>query len=86
MQSSNTFVDQGVSEKMGVGSEPVKLKLTTMTGKYSIVQSERVSGFRVRGFNSKSFVNLPPAYTRNFIPLERSHTPTPETVKRWRTK
>ena len=83
-QSSNTFVDQGVIEKMGAGTEPVKLKLTTMMGKDSIVQSERVSGLRIRGFSSKTFVNLPPAYTRDFIPLEHSHIPTPETAKRWR--
>lgn len=83
-QSSNTFVDQGVREKMGAGLEPVNLKLTTMMGKDSIVQSERVSGLRVRGFSSQSFVNLPPAYTRDFIPLERSHISTPETTKKWK--
>ena len=83
-QSSNTFVDQDVCGKLGVGSEPVKLKLTTMMGKDSIVQSKRVSGLRVRGFSSQSFVNLSPAYTRDFIPLERSHIPTPETAKRWK--
>lgn len=83
-QSSNTFVDQGRSEKMGVISEPVKLKLTTIMGRDSIVQSERVSWLRIRGFASESFVNLPPTYTRDFIPLELSHIPTPETAKRWR--
>ncbi|KAL6479864.1 hypothetical protein MHYP_G00108970 [Metynnis hypsauchen] len=83
-QSSNTFVDREVCEKMGAGLEPVKLKLTTMMGKDSIVQSERVSGLRVRGFSSQSFINLPLAYTRDFIPLERSHIPTHETAKRWK--
>ncbi|XP_067380798.1 uncharacterized protein [Channa argus] len=83
-QSSNTFVDQEVCENIGACSEPVKLKLTTMMGKDSIVQSERVSGLRVKGFSSQSFINLPPAYTRDFIPLERSHIPTPETAKRWK--
>ena len=39
-QSSNTFVDQEVCQKMGAGLEPVKLKLTTMMGKDSIVQSD----------------------------------------------
>ncbi|KAI3359202.1 hypothetical protein L3Q82_002719 [Scortum barcoo] len=83
-QSSSTFVDQEVCEKMGAGLEPVKLKLTTMMGKDSIVQSERVSSLRVRGFSSQSFINLPPAYTRDFIPLERSHIPTTETARRWK--
>lgn len=45
-QSSNTSVDQGECEKMGAGLEPVKLKFTTMMGKDSIVQSERVSGHK----------------------------------------
>ncbi|KAG7496410.1 hypothetical protein JOB18_018512 [Solea senegalensis] len=83
-QSSSTFVDKEVCEKMGVDLEPVKLKLTTIMGKDSIVQSEKVSGLRVRGFTSRSFINLPPAFTRDFIPLERSHIPTPATAKRWK--
>ncbi len=82
-QSSNTFVDQEVCERIGAISEPVKLKLTTMMGKDSVVQSERVSGLRVRGFSSRGLISLPPAYTRDFIPLERSHIPTPETARRW---
>lgn len=45
-QSSNTFVDQEVCEEMGASLEPVKLKLTTMMGKDSIIQSERVSGLK----------------------------------------
>ena len=39
---------------------------------------------RVRGFTSESFINLPPAYTRDFIPLERSHIPTSKTAKGWK--
>ena len=83
-QSSNTFVEKEVCERIGAVLEPVKLKLSTMMGKDSIVKSERVSGLRVRGFNSQSFINLPPAYTRDFIPLERSHIPTLDTAKRWK--
>lgn len=57
-QSIHTFEDQEVCEKIGSGLEPVKVKL---------------SGLRVRGFSSQSFINSPPAYTRDFIPLECSH-------------
>lgn len=64
--------------------EPVKLKLSTMMGKDSIVESQRVSGLKVRGFSSGSPICLPPVYTRDFIPFERSHIPTCETAKRWR--
>lgn len=75
--------NQEVCQKMGAISEPFKLKLTTMMGKDFIVQSERVSGLRVRGFTSHGLISLPPAYTRDSIPLERSHIPTPETARRW---
>lgn len=75
-QSSSTFVDQEVCENAGTHLEPVK--------KDSIVQSNRVSGLRIRGFFSQSFINLPPAYTRDFIPLERSHILTSETDKKWK--
>lgn len=81
--SSSTFIDQEVCEKMGEGLEPVKLKLPIMIGKDSIVQSERVSGL-FRGFASQSFINSPPAYTRDIIPLEHSHIPTSKTTKRWK--
>lgn len=83
-QSRNTFVDQEVCEKMGAVLEPVKLKLSTMMEKDSIVKSERVSGLRVKGFSSQSFIYLLPAYTRDFIPLECSHIPTPDTAKKWK--
>ncbi|XP_059922876.1 uncharacterized protein LOC132468987 [Gadus macrocephalus] len=82
-QSSNTFVDQEVCQMLGASSEPVKLKLNTMMGKDSIIQSARVSSLRVRGLSSKDWINLPPAYTTDFIPLERSHIPTPKTAERW---
>ena len=68
-----TIVDQEVCVKTGAELEPVKLRLTTIVGKYSIVQSERASVLRVRGYSSSSFINLPPAYTRDFIP---SNVPT----------
>lgn len=64
--------------------EPVKLKLSTMMGRDSIMKSQRVSGLRVRGFSSDCLINLPPAYAREFIPLERAHIPTCETANKWK--
>lgn len=60
-QSDTTFVDQGVSNALQAQSSPVRLKLTTMLGKDSVVQSERVSGLQVRAYESDSFIDLPPA-------------------------
>ena len=81
-QSSHTFVDQEVCERLQAVMEPVKLKLSTMLTRDSIVKSQRASGLRVRGFSSDSFIDLPPAYTRDFIPLERAHIPTCKTARK----
>ena len=54
-----------------------------MLGKDAVVPSERVSGLKVRGYNSSEMIELPPAYTKNCIPVNHSHIPTCETAKRW---
>ena len=82
-QSSKTFVDQELCEKLHVAGEPVKLKLSTMMGKNSTIESQRVSGLKVRGYSSEITINLPPAYSRDFIPLERAHIPTCQTANMW---
>ncbi|KAK7884095.1 hypothetical protein WMY93_027218 [Mugilogobius chulae] len=74
---------QEVCEKLQVASEPVQLKLATMVKRDSIVKSQRVQGLKIRGFYSDINIELPPAYTRDFIPLERAHIPTCQTARKW---
>ncbi|KAL7835661.1 hypothetical protein SRHO_G00280080 [Serrasalmus rhombeus] len=81
-QSSNTFVIEEVCDKLEVHTEPVKLKLLTMTDR-SIVNCLRASGLKVRGYSSKECIELPPAYTREDIPLEKTSIPTWKTAKGW---
>lgn len=83
-QSSHTFVDQEVCEKLQAEMEPVKLNLSTMMGKDSIVKRQRVSGLKIRGFSSDSSNYLPPTYTRDFISLKCAHIPMCETAKKWK--
>ncbi|XP_051939800.1 uncharacterized protein LOC127612976 [Hippocampus zosterae] len=83
-QSSHTFVDQELCAKLKVDMDPVKLKLSTMRGKDSVIKSERVCGLKVRGFSSNISIDLPPAYTRDFIPLDRTHIPTRKTATSWK--
>ncbi|KAL7859454.1 hypothetical protein SRHO_G00146010 [Serrasalmus rhombeus] len=82
-QSDTTFVDQGVSDILQAEKYPVKLKLTTMSGKGAIFQSERVSGLCVRGYSSAIHIDLPPAYTKDCIPVNHMHIPTCESAKKW---
>ena len=81
----HAFVDQEVCEKLQAAMEPVKLKLSTMMGKDSIVsKSQRVCDLKVRGLSSNISINLPLAYMRDFIPLDRTHIPTCQTVNKWK--
>lgn len=82
-QSDTVFIDQDISHELQTNVCPVKLKLTTMMGKNAVVSSERVSGLLVRGFNSATVIELPTAYTKNYIPANREHIPTCETAKLW---
>lgn len=82
-QSDTTFIDQEVSDGLDADKLPVKLKLTTMSGKDTVITSESVSGLRVRGYSSAIQVNLPVTYTKDGIPINRSHIPTCETAKQW---
>ena len=68
-QSSSTFIDQDICEKLQAHTEPVKLKLSTMTDKSSIVNCHRVVGLKVRGYKLQEYIELPPAYTQEYIPL-----------------
>ncbi|XP_041422759.1 uncharacterized protein LOC108719567 isoform X1 [Xenopus laevis] len=82
-QSDVTFIDQEICKKLQVATEPVKLKLTTMTGRDTLVNSQRVKGLRVRGLHSNCILDLPPAYTKDDIPLDGDRIPTCETANKW---
>lgn len=82
-QSDTTFIDQEVSNALQADKVPVKLKLTTMTGRGTIVKNERVQGLCVRGYSSATFIELPPVYTKECIPVNHAHIPTCETAKLW---
>lgn len=47
------------------------------------MKSERVDGLRVRGYNSDVYIDLPPSYTKDCIPINRDHIPTSQTAKQW---
>ncbi|KAL3973900.1 serine/threonine kinase 17 [Sarotherodon galilaeus] len=82
-QSDTVFIDQDVSNNLQAKATPIRLKLTTLLGKDVVVPSERISGLKVRGYNSSEMIELPPAYTKECIPVNRSHIPTCETARRW---
>ena len=82
-QSDTTFILSEVAEALKANKEQVKLKLSTMTSRNTVVSSQRVNNLQVRGFYSSKKIPLPPVYTREFIPANRTHIPTNDTAKAW---
>ena len=66
-----------------VNRQQVKLKLSTVTSRATLVSSQRVDNLQVRGFCTNKKILLPPVYTQDFIPANRTHIPTDETAKAW---
>ncbi|XP_054600468.2 uncharacterized protein [Nothobranchius furzeri] len=82
-QSDSTFVLEDVLDKLNVNVQPVQLKLSTMTAIDTIISSKTVRGLQVRGFHSKSCIQLQQAYSHDFIPVDKSYVPTKETALLW---
>ncbi|XP_060596015.1 uncharacterized protein LOC132750093 [Ruditapes philippinarum] len=82
-QSDTTFVLSNTCDSLGVYGAPVSLVLSTMHAENKTIQSHRVRGLVVRGFDSTLKIPLPNAFCRDTIPGNRDHIPTPEVAKLW---
>ena len=82
-QSDTTFIHEDTATALHVQGQPIKLSLSTMTAQQTVIESKRITGLKVRGFNSTEKLIINCAYTRGFIPVDRSHIPTNENAKQW---
>ncbi|XP_066553505.1 uncharacterized protein LOC136721589 [Amia ocellicauda] len=82
-QSDTTFILEETAKTLHTKKEPVQLKLSTMASRNTVVSCRKLTGLQVRGFYSDKIIPLPVTYSREFIPANRDHIPTPETAKAW---
>lgn len=82
-QSDSTFILENLLNELNVNAPPVKLKLSTMTAIDTIIASKIARGLQVRGIHSENHIQLRQAYTRDFIPVDKSHIPTEKTALLW---
>jgi len=83
-QSDTTFILKEKADALDTPKEPVQLKLSTLSSRSTIIPSQKVTGLQIRGFYSTKKITLPVTYTRDFIPVNISHIPTPKTARAWR--
>ena len=82
-QSDTTFLLEETSKDLNVKGVEVNLHLSTMFAENQLVKSRRVEGLIVRGYRCTEEIHLPPTYTRDIMPADRSHIPTPQMVRNW---
>lgn len=82
-QSESTFILEDLLEELNVETKPVLLKLSTMTAVDTPIASKSVYGLQVRGLQSEKQIQLCQAYTRGFIPVDKSYIPTSKTALLW---
>nr|XP_046214589.1 uncharacterized protein LOC124041258 isoform X1 [Oncorhynchus gorbuscha] len=82
-QSDTTFILEETTKALNTRKEPVQLKLSTMASRNTTVPCQKLSGLQVRGFYLEKKIPLPTTYSREFIPANRDHIPTPETARAW---
>ena len=82
-QSETTFILQDSCSALRLTGIDVKLSLSTMYAENRVVDSQKINGLMVRGFDNSMRISLPDAYTRNIMPANRSHIPTPDIARSW---
>ena len=81
-QSDASFVSSKVATSLHVEGVTVRLALSTMTSDHEFIESKKLSGLSVRGYYSQEKVQLPPVFSRDSIPANRDHIPTPAVANR----
>ena len=80
-QSDFSFITSDVCKMLKLSETPVTLSLSTLGSTEQLVPSNKVSNLLVRGYNRKEYVKVESLYTRDQLPVNRNHIPTPTKVK-----
>ena len=81
-QSDTSFITEKTASKLNATYTNANLKLATMTST-EVLQCKKFRNLNVRGIHESTMVNLPVLYSRDAIPVKRSHIPTTETANKW---
>ena len=82
-QSDSSFILGELAEELGSVGVPTRLYLSTLASQNEAVMSQRHTDLEVRGFDSTEVIEIPLAYSREIIPAQKEHIPTPRTAAAW---
>lgn len=82
-QSDTTFILDDTCKSLELSGTAVSLVLSTMLAENKSVDSAKIKGLMVRGYDSTLKIALPDTFSRNKIPANRDHIPTPDIARSW---
>ena len=82
-QTDSSFISETIANTLGLEGKKIKLSLSTMSSKNKIIESTLFDKIQVHGYNINDVINLSSLYSREAIPLNVEHIPTPEKAAIW---
>ena len=82
-QSDSSFVLQSIADELRLSGVPTRLSLSTMGAIDQIVSSTKVNDLVVEGCMTGNSVALSNVFTRQIMPCDTNHIPTPDRVAGW---
>ncbi len=82
-QSDQTFILDKTATSLGVQGPKVTIQISTMSSEETLIECHKDSGLIVRGYNSEKRIHLPTTYTREYMPANKSHKPSPDAARKW---
>ncbi|XP_067946371.1 uncharacterized protein [Watersipora subatra] len=81
--SDTTFVTNNAVRWLNTVGKPTTLQLTTMTASSKNIECKMYTDLVIRGYSAHDSIQVPCAYTRDSIPLDKSHIPSAQMTKDW---
>ena len=81
--SSASFCPESLTDQLGVKGPKVKISLSTLENKNSVVDSFLISDLIVSDLDENEYISLPMLYTRPEFPVSRDDIPTQDDVDQW---
>ena len=80
-QSDTTFVLETTADMLDNNPDIANLRLSTMSARDSTIECKQLKDLQERGYHANVYIDLPTTYSREYIPINRSHNTR---VRLWR--
>ena len=82
-QSDPTLILNETCARLGMDGIETSLRLSTMSAINQVIYPRKVEGLTVHGLRGSKVVKLPPAFSRQSVPVNKENISTPDTAIKW---